>query len=208
MEGRSTKRGLLRSRVSIGAVRSEESRLAILTAADLVLQRDGFHGFSIEAVAREARASKPTIYRWWGDKLTLMLEVYLARTPVAAKLPETGSLRLDLIAMLSQLWNVIWGDEGNAEVSRTLLSRAIVDEKIRLAYRDEYLKSRSEPYLAVFQAAKLRGEIPDGANFELCWDIILSYCLHRLVMQRPLAAVEIEDFVDCLIAEKLKQKLA
>jgi hypothetical protein len=51
------------SRKSIGSARNPESHEAILEAAEDVFCEAGYAGFSIEAVARRARAGKPTIYR-------------------------------------------------------------------------------------------------------------------------------------------------
>src|SRR5690554_2407569 len=63
-------------RVSIGARRSPETETAILDAAEALLREGGLAGFSIEGVARRARAGKPTIYRWWPNKTRLLLDVY------------------------------------------------------------------------------------------------------------------------------------
>ena len=64
------------TRRSIGARRNPASEEAILDAAEAVLRENGIAGFSIEAVARRARAGKPTIYRWWPHRTALMLDVY------------------------------------------------------------------------------------------------------------------------------------
>ena len=62
-------------RRSIGSRRNPETQEAILEAAEALLLEGGVAGFSIEAVARRARAGKPTIYRWWPNKTALLLEV-------------------------------------------------------------------------------------------------------------------------------------
>ena len=49
-------------RKSIGARRNPDSADAILDAAEAVLAEAGYAGFSIEAVARRARAGKPAFY--------------------------------------------------------------------------------------------------------------------------------------------------
>ena len=63
-------------RTSIGAQRNPDSEEAILAAAEAILIEEGFAAFSIEAVARRAKAGKPTIYRWWPSKAALLLDVY------------------------------------------------------------------------------------------------------------------------------------
>ncbi|MGA3404075.1 MAG: helix-turn-helix domain-containing protein, partial [Acetobacteraceae bacterium] len=64
------------SRRSIGAVRNSEAHRSILAAAAQILNESGYAGFTIEAVARRAGASKPTIYRWWTGKAALITELY------------------------------------------------------------------------------------------------------------------------------------
>lgn len=48
--------------------RSEERQRAVLDAALAVLERQGYAGTSMLDIAREARASKETLYTWFGDK--------------------------------------------------------------------------------------------------------------------------------------------
>ena len=48
-----------------GARRSEDSRTAILKATREELIENGWRKFSVDRVAKRARASKQTIYRWW-----------------------------------------------------------------------------------------------------------------------------------------------
>ena len=89
------------TRRSIGARRNPASEEAILDAAEAVLRENGIAGFSIEAVARRARAGKPTIYRWWPHRTALMLDVY-KRFKNAKAFPDTGSLRGDLVSFLGE----------------------------------------------------------------------------------------------------------
>ena len=63
-------------RRSIGSARNPQSQEAILEAAEAIFADEGYAGFSIEAVARRAKAGKPTIYRWWPSKAHLLLDVY------------------------------------------------------------------------------------------------------------------------------------
>lgn len=63
-------------RASIGARRNPASTRAILDAAESILQSDGLAGFSMDAIARQARCGKPTLYRWWPDKASLLADLH------------------------------------------------------------------------------------------------------------------------------------
>ena len=85
------------SRRSIGAVRNSEAHRSILAAAAEILNESGYAGFTIEAVARRAGASKPTIYRWWTGKAALIMEVYELDRKEALSVSDRGSLERELI---------------------------------------------------------------------------------------------------------------
>jgi AcrR family transcriptional regulator len=74
---------------------------ALLTAAWEELVTAGYGRFTMEAVAERARTSTPVLYRRWPDRWDLALAAvrhYGDRNPVAV--PDTGSLRGDLVAFL------------------------------------------------------------------------------------------------------------
>jgi len=64
-----------------GPKRSEASRAAILVATREELAENGWRKFSVDNVARRARASKQTIYRWWPSIGAMCLEAGLALLP-------------------------------------------------------------------------------------------------------------------------------
>ena len=63
-----------------------------------VLVDVGYDKLTMDAVATAARASKATLYRRWESKASLVLEAVLAQKGPIGDLPDTGTLRGDLIA--------------------------------------------------------------------------------------------------------------
>src|SRR5690606_6705519 len=109
-------------RKSIGARRNPDSAEAILEAAEAILAERGLSGFSIEAVARAARAGKPTIYRWWPSKSALLLEVY-QRQKRAPAAPDTGDLEGDVFAFLKGLFEQ-WRNTPAGDIFRSVIAEA------------------------------------------------------------------------------------
>ncbi|MFD2421164.1 TetR/AcrR family transcriptional regulator [Amycolatopsis pigmentata] len=81
--------------------RGEELERAILDAAWEELTEVGYSAFTIEAVAARAATSKPVIYRRWPNRAKLMLAAWQQHVPRPQKLPDTGNLRSDLIALFT-----------------------------------------------------------------------------------------------------------
>lgn len=62
----------------------EDREEAIATAAYHLLEQQGFAGTTMQAIAREARASMETFYRWYGDRTGLFRALIARNTTEVA----------------------------------------------------------------------------------------------------------------------------
>ncbi|MBN9332380.1 TetR/AcrR family transcriptional regulator [Devosia sp.] len=181
------------ARRSIGARRNPASQEAILDAAEAILNEEGIAGFSIEAVARRARAGKPTIYRWWPNRTTLMLDVY-KRFKITREFPDTGTLRGDLIAFLENQLLGFWKDRLCGTVYRAVIAEAQHDPDAAAALF-AYQAERKKVALDMVDRAKARGEVDEAVNGELIIDMIVSFAWHQLLLDRVDEAIKVIDGV-------------
>jgi AcrR family transcriptional regulator len=128
------------SRASIGARRNPASTRAIRDAAAAILLRDGVAGLSIDAIARHARCGKPTVYRWWPDKMAILSDLH--STEVRA-LPSGD--RLALADWLDAVRN-FWSEKVAGLALRALIAEAQSARDGRARLRDA---------LAPYEAAAL-----------------------------------------------------
>ncbi|KQU72757.1 TetR family transcriptional regulator [Aminobacter sp. DSM 101952] len=169
------------ARKSIGARRSPESADAILEAAEAVLIENGYSGFSIEAVARRARAGKPTIYRWWPNKASLLLEVY-QRQKRDVDYPDTGSIEEDLFGFARSLF-VHWRETPSGGIFRSMLAEAQSDPSAAEALAD-YAAGRRANTGKLVARAKARGEVAAHVDPEQVADLVASYAWVHLLTGR------------------------
>ena len=167
-------------RTSIGARRNPATEEAILDAAEGLLREGNLAAFSIEAVARRARAGKPTIYRWWPNKTRLLLDVY-QRQKMAMDEIDTGSIESDCLAFLERLF-AVWRDD-TGHVFRSIFAEAQSDEAAAEALRD-YTAGRRAVTGRIFERAKARGELADTADPAIGAEIIAAYAWARLLTGR------------------------
>jgi AcrR family transcriptional regulator len=83
--------------------RGRELEDALLVAAWEQLVSGGYGAFTIDAVAARAATSKPVIYRRWPNREALVIAAvqhYFAQG--SQPVPDTGTLRGDVIALLTQ----------------------------------------------------------------------------------------------------------
>jgi AcrR family transcriptional regulator len=76
-------------------------RVAAIAATLAELAEGGYSSLSLERVARRAGVNKTTLYRRWGTREELVLEAMLERASEHIPVPDTGSLRQDLLELAS-----------------------------------------------------------------------------------------------------------
>jgi AcrR family transcriptional regulator len=174
------------SRRSVGAVRSEESEEAILDAAAGILHKEGFDALTVEAVARKARAGKPTIYRWWGTKTQLVFDAYTRSMPVIDRDLDLGDVRVELTRFFENLWR-LWSSRNPASVSLGLLAEALSDPKLLSAYRCEYIPKRETPLVAILDRGVQRGDLPRDLDVGLMIEVLTGFHMMRLIKGKPVS---------------------
>jgi AcrR family transcriptional regulator len=193
-----TEQDLKPARRSIGAQRNPASQEAILAAAEAVLLENGLAGFSIEAVARRARAGKPTIYRWWPSQAALLLDVYHSHKRINFIFPDRGNVRDDLHAYLSGLLKT-WREGTSGEIFRCVVAKA-QGEPDALAALSAYMADRRCQSGRIIERAKARGEVRDEVRPELITEILSSFAWGRLLTERLDVP---EEEIDAVVATVL-----
>lgn len=168
-------------RASVGARRSTESAEAILAAAEELLRETGYGGFSIEAVAKRARAGKPTIYRWWPSKAALLIEVY-QRQKRDVVFPDAGPLEDDLLAFLKSLF-AQWRDTPTGAIFRSIVAEAQSNADAAEAL-SAYAAERRAHTGKIIERAIARGEISSSTDPLVVADLLASYAWVHLLTGR------------------------
>jgi AcrR family transcriptional regulator len=168
-------------RRSIGSRRNPETEEAILEAAEAIMAEEGIAGFSIEAVAKRARAGKPTIYKWWPGKTELLLDVYHRHKPASVHM-DTGSVEGDVLAFLKNILTH-WGRTGAGEVFRFIIAEAQRDATAAASLA-AYAAERRQQSGEIFKRGIARGELAAGTDAGLAADMLAGFVWHRLLTGR------------------------
>lgn len=191
-------------RGSIGARRNPASQQAILDAAEAILSEEGLAGFSIEAVARRARAGKPTVYRWWPSKAALLLDVYQGFKNARA-FPDTGNFEDDLRGFLTNQLIGFWSEGICGTVFRSVIAEAQSDPQAAEALF-AYERGRREFAEVLVERAKERGEIDPDAEGAVIIELLAGFAWHRLLTGRLEGAeADIEKVIATLLAATKKE---
>jgi AcrR family transcriptional regulator len=82
--------------------RVQRSKEAVLASTYELLSETGLGGVSIDDVARRSGVAKTTIYRHWPSRSALLLDA-CSRMRTRPEVPDTGSLRKDLLVLATDL---------------------------------------------------------------------------------------------------------
>ena len=157
----------------------------ILQAALDVLAETGYDGMTIDLVAARARAGKATLYRRWPSKPDLVLDAVACMKSNdidLAALPDTGTLRGDLIAMIKP--PTIRDGERKMKVMAGIVSMLARNPELAETARLALVEPRAAANRILFQRAIDRGEIPADVDMDLLCTIGPSMVAYRVLMLR------------------------
>ena len=159
--------------------RSARIRTAVLDATIDALVADGIDQVSIADIAAKAGVHETSIYRRWGTKETLIVDALFARTEHDLPIPDTGSLRGDLIAAIRSLAELLSSPIGALIAGASALT---VDNPDLAASRDRYWASRFALADNVIRRAVERGELPPGAQPRPAMDMLAGALHMRAIL--------------------------
>ncbi|MCX4091710.1 TetR/AcrR family transcriptional regulator [Nocardia sp. alder85J] len=178
-----------------GRKRSDDSRMAILTAAFELTAERGYAGLTIEGIATRSGAGKQTIYRWWPSKADVLLDAMATKADLYVPIPDEGSYAADLRKFLADSF-ALGRDETVVAALRALMAHAQVDTEFGLRWRGEFLQRRRDALLTIVERARVRGETPPGLTPDTVADIVFGTIWYRLLAtDRPVSAGLAEELV-------------
>src|SRR6516225_4008874 len=178
-----------------GRPRSQEADRAILTATLDLLAERGLAAMSIEEVAARAGVGKTTIYRRWPSKGLLALDAFVASFREEQPLPDTGTLRGDLLSAL-HAWVRAVTQTPMGPMLTGLIAEAQHDPELRRAWRERVLEPLRGQHRIMLDRAIARGELPATVDQEVILDLFFGAAQHRLLLGHlPLT----DDFTRSLV---------
>ena len=134
-----------------------------MDAALQLVAEAGFDRATMDAIAARAGASKATVYRHWPGKHELVADAIRRQVkPSLPRLPDTGTLRGDLLAAVEAMHQVMTSEAGL--VFFGLLVAMRTDPELAALAREQLFVRRLPPEDNPVTRAIARGELPPGAD--------------------------------------------
>jgi AcrR family transcriptional regulator len=145
-----------------------------------VLARLGFSGFTMDEVALTAGVGKAAIYRRWTSKTDLLASYTEGSIEGTLDVSDTGSLRNDLIVLLTSAVAHFNGPTGRA--NRALLSAVHDDPMLASAYQSGPVAQWTAAFQDVMERAVGRGEIASASGSSLAAEAGAAILVQRWLL--------------------------
>ncbi|MCP2259997.1 transcriptional regulator, TetR family [Streptoalloteichus tenebrarius] len=172
------------------------------TITEAVLDELAEHGYgrlSMDAVARRAGVGKSALYRRWPSKQDMVVDVVSRLSVPMAEVPDTGSLRGDVLATLHAILD--WLNHPRfGRVLPDLLAEAVRGPVLADALAAHIGEPRRTRGAAVLDRAIARGEISGDVDRDVVLDLLAAPLYWRLRGRHtPVTPEYLESLADALV---------
>lgn len=169
----------------LGRKRDHTRDPEILGAAIDVLAETGFDGMTIDMVAARAKAGKATIYRRWPSKAELVLDAVMCMKAGELdldRLPDTGTLRGDLVAMMGP--RSIEDGERKLRVMAGLIGMLSNSPELADAAHSAIIEPRAAVVRLLLRRAIDRGEISADCDVDTLANLVPALTAFRVLIEK------------------------
>ncbi len=158
--------------------RGEHVRRTVLAAAFDELADHGVANASVAGVARRSGVHETTIYRRWTTRENLFVDAMLNRSAQAIPVPDTGTIRGDLLAIVRAVIAYVTSPNGHAALHAALLP---VDDGYTEA-RHAFWAGRIDALREAVQRGIDRGELRAETDPGLLLETLVAPLHGRLLL--------------------------
>jgi AcrR family transcriptional regulator len=157
------------------------SHAAIMDAVYALLQEKSVRDLTMEEIAKRARVGKPTLYKWWSTKATLVLAMLSERMAPDLAMPTVltaeGSLRLR-VRRLIDAFNGPFG-----KIVAGLIAEGQSEPAIRQEFFDQLVSPRRTATIADLERGKNAGELQSDTEPDVLNDAIFGAIYYRFLLR-------------------------
>lgn len=165
----------------MGRPRDARTDRAILQATRELVAERGMHEFRTEDVAARAGVGKGAIYRRYASKDELVIAAVGALVDEEIRVPDTGSTRSDLLALMGEAVELYRGSLPG-RLMPNLVSAMAQRPELARSVRDGFLAGRRAALTQVLARGIERGDLRPDLDLEFALDVFGGPLFYRLLI--------------------------
>src|ERR1700676_2671678 len=176
------------------------SHAVIMDAVYALLQEKSVRDLTMEEVAKRAKVGKPTIYKWWSTKATLVLAMLCERMAPNLEMPTVLTAEQSLRFRVRSLIDAFNGPFG--KIVAGLIAEGQSEPAVLQEFFDRWVSPRRNATIADLQRGKDAGEMETDTEPELLNDAIFGAIYYRMLLHSgPLTRRFGEELVEQVLRE-------
>lgn len=171
----------LESSARTGRPRDARADRAILAKTLELIAERGIGALRMTDVAGRAGVGKAAIYRRYDSKDELIAAAVTALVNQAIPVPDTGSTREDLVALMREAV-AVYSDPVHAGVMPSLVEAMRHQRELARVVREDFLTKRRASLRTVLDRGIARGDLSPRHDVELALDVLGGPLFYRLLI--------------------------
>lgn len=156
------------------------SHAAIMDAVYALLQKKSVRDLTMEEVAKRAKVGKPTLYKWWPTKATLVLAMLTERMAPNLEKPTVLTAEESLRFRVRSLIDAFNGPFG--KIVAGLIGEGQSEPAIRQGFFDRWVSPRRNATIDDLERGKNAGELQPDTKPDLLNDAIFGSIYYRFLL--------------------------
>ncbi len=165
-----------------------------MSATRRLLARDGYDQLSIEAVAREAGVSRPTIYRRWPSKTHLVFDAAFGQPPGGELLPVSEDFETDLRGFISAVLT-FWRDPVVEAAALGILTERRRDPELHIRTQQLLDEQTKGAFRSLVSSGVEQGRIRPDVDVDMVYQALIGTAFYTAHMEPD---IDVEDTADRL----------
>jgi AcrR family transcriptional regulator len=157
------------------------SHAVIMDAVYALLEEKSVRDLTIEAVAKRAGVGKPTLYKWWPTKATLVLAMLCERMAPKLEKPTAMTAEQSLRFRVRSLIDAFNGPFG--KIVAGLIAEGQSEPPVLQEFFDRWVSPRRNATIADLQRGMDAAELGSDTEPELLNDVIFGAIYYRMLLR-------------------------
>ena len=162
-----------------GRPRDAEVKRRILDAAQKLLEDVGFTSSTVDAIADQAGASKATVYRWWPNKASVLIDAFRQAVGQELPFPNTGVFEEDIRQQVRTFTEFLMSRKGR--LLAAFVRAAQEDPEVKAAFRDYWLIPRRSEAKQAMDRHRQRGDMPADMELDTAIDVLYGPLYYHML---------------------------